>query len=91
MNPDKFHLLLSDRNIHQVDICNEKFSSRRSEKLLVIKIDNKLTFEGQVERLCKKARHKVNALEGSSLMRFKQKKLIDNSFITSHFSYCPLV
>lgn len=35
-NPDKLHLLLSDRNIHWVDICNGKLSSAYSEKLLLI-------------------------------------------------------
>ena len=35
-NPDKLHLLLSDRNIHWVDICNGKLSSACSEKLLLI-------------------------------------------------------
>ena len=34
VNPDKFHLLLSNKKIHQVDICNEKLSSTYSEKLL---------------------------------------------------------
>ena len=84
VNPDKFHLLLSDKKIHQVDICNEK--------LLGIKIDNKLTFEEHVEGLCKKASQKVSALARiSSLMRLEQRKHITNSFITSHFSYCPLL
>ena len=45
VNPDNFHILLTDEKIHQVDICNEKLSSTCSEKLLRIKIDNKLTFE----------------------------------------------
>ena len=27
VNPDKFHLLLSDKKIHQVEICNEKLTS----------------------------------------------------------------
>ena len=52
VNPDKFHLLLSDKKIHQVNICNEKLSS-------TIKIDNKLTFGGHVEELCKNASQKV--------------------------------
>ena len=43
VNPDKFHLPLSDRNIHQVDVCNEKLYSTGSEKLFRIKINNKLT------------------------------------------------
>ena len=60
VNPDKFHLLLSDKKIHQVDICNEKLSSTCSKKFLGIKNDNKLTFEEQVEELCKKASQKVS-------------------------------
>ena len=60
LNPDKFHLLLSDKKVHQVDICIEKLSSTCSEKLLEIKIDNKLTFEEHVEGLCKKSSQKVS-------------------------------
>ena len=77
---------------HHVDICNEKLSSTCSEKFFGIKIDNKLTLEEHVEGLCKKASQKVSAVARiSSLMRFEQRKRIVNLFITSHFSYCPLV
>ena len=55
VNPDKFHLLLSDKKSHQVDICNEKLSSTCSEKFLGKKIDNKLTFKENVEEVCKQA------------------------------------
>ena len=76
VNPDKLHLLLSDKKILQVDICGEKLSSTCSEKLLGIKIDNKLTFEEHVEGLCKKASQKVSAVARiSSLMRFEQKSV----------------
>ena len=55
-------------------------------------MDNKLTFQEHVQELCKNASQKVSALARiSSLMRFKQRKHIVNSFITSHFSYCLLV
>ena len=92
VNPDKFHLLLSDKKSHQVDICNKKFSSTCSENFLGIKIDNKLIFEEHVEGLCKRASQKVCAVARIlSLMRFEQRKRIVNLFISSHFSYCPLV
>ena len=92
VNPGKFHLLLRDKKSHQVDICNENLSSTCSEKFLGIKIDNKLTFGEHVEGLCKKASHNLSAVARiSSLMRFEQRKRIVNLFITSHFSYCPLV
>ena len=43
-----------------MDSCGEKVSSTCSEKLLGIKIDNKLTFEEHVEELCKKASQKFS-------------------------------
>ena len=55
LNPDKFYLLLSDKRIHQVYICNENLSSTGGKKFLGINIGNKLTFADHVERLCKKA------------------------------------
>ena len=73
-------------------ICNEKLSSTCNEKFFGIKIDNKLTLEEHIERLCKKARQKVSAVAKiSSFMRFEQRKRIVNLFITSHFSHYPLV
>ena len=81
VNPDKFHLLLSDKKSHQVDICNKKLSSTCSEKFLGIKIDNKLTFEEHVEGLCKKASQKVSAVARIlSLMRFEERKRIVHNF-----------
>ena len=85
VNPDKFHLLLSDKKVI-------KLSSTCSEKFFGIKIDNKLTLEEHVEGLCKKASQKVSAVARiSSLMRFEQRKRIVDLFITSHYSYYPLV
>ena len=75
-----------------MDICNEKLSSTCSAKCFRIKIDNKLTLEEHVEGLCKKASQKVSAVARiSSLMRFEQRKRIVDLFITSHFSYYPLI
>ena len=53
-----FHLLFSDKEVHQVEICNTKLSSTCSETLLGIKIGNKHTFEEHVEELCTKASQK---------------------------------
>ena len=75
-----------------MDICNEKLSSTCSETIFGIKIDNKLTLDEHVEGLCKKNSQKISAVARiSSLMRFEQRKRIVNLFITSHFSYYPLV
>ena len=62
------------------------------EKLLGVKVDHELSFDEHVSSLCKKASRKVNALSRiASYMTFDQRRLILNSFITSHFSYCLIV
>ena len=77
---------------YQVDICSEKLSSTCSGNFLRITIDNSLTFEEQIEGLCKKASQKVIAVAKiSSFTIFEQRKSIVNLFITFHFSYRPLV
>ena len=62
-----------------MDICNKNFSSACNEKFLGIKIDNELTFEENVEGLCKKNSQKVSTMAIIlSLMRFEQRKSIVN-------------
>ena len=92
-NPDKFHLLLSDINPDfsiKVDNCEIKNS--KCEKLLGIKIDNKLAFDYHVTDICTKVSQKLHALSRvSNLMTFDHRKKIMNAFILSQFGYCPLV
>ena len=55
-------------------------------------VDHQLNFNEHVPSLCKKASQKLNALSRiSCCMTFDQRRLILNSFIKSHFSYCPIV
>ena len=80
------------KKIHEGSISGEKLSSTCIEKLFGITTDSKLTSEEHLEELCKNPSQKINALARiSSLMRFEQRKRIVNSFVTSQFSYCPLV
>ena len=92
-NPEKFHLILSNMdetlsaNIGQFEIQNS-----RSEKLLGVTIDSKLTTNEHVTNLCKQASKKLHALARiSRYMSTGKRKLIMKSFITSQFGYCPLV
>ena len=51
-----------------------------------------LNFKEHIESLCKKASQKNNALSRlASSMSFVQIRLIMNSFVICHFSYCPVV
>ena len=91
-NPDKYHVLLSETSETQLIVKNVPIASSCCEKLLGIKIDHKLSFEPHVESLCKKASQKLNALARmASSLKFKQRKLLLNAFITSQFSYAPVV
>ena len=62
------------------------------EKLLGITIDKNLKFDKHLTNLCKKASAKVTALSRLiKIVPLEKKKVLMNSFITSQFSYCPLI
>ena len=45
-----------------VNVENNQITNNKSEKLLGIKIDHKLTFSAHIDEICKKAGQKMNAL-----------------------------
>ena len=86
-NPDKFHLVLSetDPKIH-IKVCDLFIENSQSEKLLGIKIDNKLPFDDHISDICSKVSRKLHALSrDSQFMSFSRKKEIMNPFIFSQF------
>ena len=90
-NPEKSHLLTNSAQEIQINIGGMATSSSKCGKLLGIHIDNKLTFEPHVRSLCKKASQKLNAFARIAYsLKFEQRKLL-NAFITSPFSYAPVV
>ena len=93
VNHDKYHLLINNtKESFQINIGNETVSNSQYEELLGVKIDHELNFNEHVSSLCKKASQKLNTLSRiASCMTFDQRRLILNSFITSYFSYCPIV
>ena len=92
-NPGKYHLLLSaTEETNTLNIEEVCIKSSKCEKLLGVNIDNHLTFETHIESLCKKASQKLNALlRVTWSLNFDQRKILLNAFITSHFSYAPVV
>ena len=92
-NPDKWHMLLSDKDRnHIIQIDNEEILNSNEEKILGVYFDNKLNFNTHVKKLCKKASKKLHALARlSNFMSIRQRKIIMNAFINSQFSYCPLI
>ena len=91
-NPNKYHVLLSETSETQLIVENIPIASSSYEKLLGIKIDQKLSLEPHVDSLCKKASQKLNALAWmASSLKFKQRKLLSNAFITAQFFYTSVI
>ena len=85
-NTVKHHLPINNtKESFQIKIGNETVSNSKYEKLLGVKVDHELNSNEHVLSLCRKASQKLNALSHD------QRRLTLNSFITSHFSYCPIV
>ena len=91
-NPDKCHLFISSTSQSELKITNVTIKSSVCEKLLGIKIDNKLRLNAQVENLCKKASRKIHGLARfTPYMTVSKRRILMNAFFISQFSYCPLV
>ena len=91
-NADKCHLLVSSDESCTAKI--EDFSIKNSieEKLLGLKFDSNLSFESHITSLCKKASQKLHALARiSHYMDLNKRRNLMKAFITSQFSYCPLI
>ena len=61
VNPDKYYVFLSETSETKLIVANVPIANC-CEKLLGIKIDQKLSFEPHVESLCKKVSQKLNAV-----------------------------
>ena len=73
-------------------INNHVINNCEQVKLLGITLDNDLTFNMHISKLCKKASQKVHALSRvCHYMTISQRRIIMKAFIESQFGYCPLV
>ena len=92
INADKCHLSVSVNNTVKIKIGNFDITNNRSEKLLGVKFDHKLSFDGHISELCKKASRKIYTLSRVALyMNISKRGILMNAFFKSQFSYCPLV
>jgi hypothetical protein len=96
VNPDKFQaiLLCPGRKTASTSftILNHEIIPMSTVKLLGIEIDDKLTFDKYISKVCKKAGFHLKALGRlSKSLSGKSKTLLFNSFVISHFQYCSLV
>lgn len=91
-NPDKSHLLVSDKNIHSANIDGTLVKNSHKQKLLGVTIDSELKFDSHVQNICTKVSQKLSALYRiATYMSLNKRRIVLKSFITSNFNYCPLV
>ena len=96
-NPDKFKaMVLSKEKLNTNNITfnfkGQNITAKEEVDLLGITIDNKLTFETRISRLCRKAAGQLNALKRLSYyIPVETRKILVEAFIFSNFNYCPLV
>ena len=91
INADKCHLSVSTNNTVKTKIGNFDITNSKSEKLLRVKFDHKLSFDDHVSELCKKASRKTHTLSRvASYMNISERRILMNAFFKSQFSYCPL-
>ena len=91
-NADKNHLIVSTDEPIEIRVSESLIKNNTCEKLLGVKIDNKLSFDTHVKGLCKKANNKLRALvRATPYMSLEKRKLLMNSFFNAQFNYCPLI
>ena len=97
-NPDKFKAIIIQKDRRdtsgiKLNINNAEILSEKEVTLLGIDIDNKLSFDSYLSKICKKASNILNALKRQSkfIVGTKCRTLMANTYILSYFNYCPLV
>ena len=91
-NSDKCHLLVSSNESCTTKIEDFSIKNSTEEKLLGVKFDANLSIENHVTSLCKKASQKLHALARISYyMDLNKRRNLMKAFITSQFSYFPLI
>ena len=80
-NEDKCNVILTSQDNVHVNIRTAQIENSKSQKLLGINIDSQLTFKDHINRICKKANTKLNALSRISYyMDPLKRRLLVNAF-----------
>ena len=91
-NGDKYHLLVKTEKSVSINIDGSNVENKKEQKLLGIKFDSSLSFKGHITSLCKKSSQKLHALARIvNYIDLPKRKVLMKTFITSQFSYCPLI
>ena len=91
-NGDKCHHLVTTEKSVSINIDENNVENKKEQKLLGIKFDSSISSKGHITSLSKKASQKLHALARIvNYMDLPKRKVLMKAFITSRFSYCPLI
>ena len=91
-NAEKSHLIVSTKKNLEIQVSGRSTRNEDSVKLLGIDLNNDLNFEYHVNQLCKKASNKLHALARiAKYMDINKRIMFMKAFLSSQFSYCPLI
>ena len=93
LNSEKSHYICIGKNCADDMLLHngKKFKSSK-ETILRIAIDNKLSFDSHINRICKKAGQKLSALSQiSAFTDLNKRQILFQTIIKLQFSYCPLI
>ena len=94
-NPETFHSLIvtKDRKNNtgiDIKIGQKSIKSESQVNLLGVIIDNKLKFDSHISEMCRKASAQLKALlRLKTVLNWKSKSILVQSFIYANFNYCP--
>ena len=94
LNPTKCHYMCLGKNKENDTFNFENISLKNSKQELILglTIDNKLSFDNHVKKVCRKANQKTCALSRiSNHLYSKQKEILFKEMIRSQFKYYPLI
>ena len=93
----KFHAILfskdrADNSGKTLKVRQNEITSKAEVDLLELKIDQRLSFDSHISKICRKASKQLNALKRlGGFLSIPQKKVLAQSFILSNFNYCPAI
>ena len=94
-NPKKFQFMILGKDTRQtitLNINNIKIRESQNVELLGLIIDNRLTFKGQINMLCRRANYKLHALRRiRKCLTLEKLKLLYNNFINNQFNYASII
>jgi len=94
-NPDKYQVIIFGHKEDcptNITIKGNSIVSQPQVNLLGISIDSNLTFNMQIDDVCKKAGRQINAvMRLCNVLDTEVKVAIYKSFIQSNFNYCPVI